>query len=1023
MRKTKEIFRKILLTFFSLAMIITTMPMTKVFAEEGSLHVTYYDGYSNTGVTFTGYDGNQHGLLFVYGPDGVRHNVSTSGYDINGEVVFCIQPNIYTENGYYYASDGNLYNHLTDSQARKLEMISWFGYGYNGDYSPEARIATQLLIWETMGFSITGYVDSIASMKGTISSRVNEYNNRATPSFAKKTHTLYGVGEEYAITLVDTNNAVSSWYKTSSPDGISYEINGNTIKVWANKDITGTKTINYDLINPNDSRQDGASVVYVNPNDAQKLVRLRDPFKRYTDVSFRLVTGSFNLTKVDSEGGLDGDRATPQGDATLNGAEYALINDKSGEIHTLIYDSEKGISNTVDHLDIRDSYTLKETKAPVGYLTDKSEYKVSFTDDGTSNVIKVRRDLSDDVIKFNLAVYKVTTDGEESESIPPVSAAEFTLTLKSSGEVVAVKETDNNGQLTFDNIPYGLYTVTETKTPQGLETVKPFDFDGRIDEEEHTYTFHRYANDAPFRAWVGIYKTDAETGKKIPAAGVEFKVKDSAGNYITQTVSYQSRYETDTFITNEDGFVNLPEKLLYGKYTICEIKAPYGYVLAKDEFPLNVDGSETEIFIEFENKQQYGQLHVEKFGEFFNGAEKEENKYGNLYTPIYSEKYLEGVTYEVIAREDIVGQEGTVFFKKGDVVDTFATKNEITKSALLHLGSYSIRETATVPGYVIDETVYDFDVEYAGQLVEIVQIDKSFKNERQKLDLVISKAFEDAEYEKDSKAYEDIVFGIYTNENFVIGEDIVIPANSLVGLLTIDENGHNKEQYDLPCGSYYVKELETNVGFVLNEEKHEFTFSTDDTGNKVVTVKLESIENTKRRLDIEVTKVDAKHTEHLLNGAIFEVYDKTTDTYVTTLCSGKLMIKDSKSGVEYEIATDESFEHIIKTVKTDSDKEIILELEEGTYYSRKALVVNEDDVDPEFLINDNPVTRHVVNHGKATLTDAIYGHEYEFKEIVAPTSYHLNSKPLTVEVIADRDTTIIRKTYVNYRIEIPNTGI
>ncbi len=223
--------------------------------------------------------------------------------------------------------------------------------------------------------------------------------------------------------------------------------------------------------------------------------------------------------------------------------------------------------------------------------------------------------------------------------------------------------------------------------------------------------------------------------------------------------------------------------------------------------------------------------------------------------------------------------------------------------------------------------------------------------------------------------------------------------------------------------NYYVKELETNVGFVINEEKHEFTFNTDDSGKATVTVKLDSIENNKRRLDIEVTKVDAKHTEHLLNGAIFEVYDKTTETYVITLCSGKLMIKDSKSGVEYEIATDESFENIIKTVKTDFDKEIILELDEGTYYSRKALIVTEDDVDLEFMINNNPVTRHVVNHGKATLTDAIYGHEYEFKEIVAPTSYHINAKPLTVEVIADRNTAIIRKTYVNYRIEIPNTGI
>lgn len=1035
MRKTKEIIKKLLLTFFSLAIVLNIIPVAKVFAEEGSLHVTYYDGYTNTGATFIGWDGKVHGLLYVTGPDGVRHNCSTSGFDINGEVVFCIQPDIYTENGYYYTSDGNIYNHLTDSQARKLEMISWFGYGYNGDYSIEARIATQLVIWQSMGFTITGMVDSVAAKMNTIKSRVNEYNNKAVPSFSKMTHTLYGIGEEYAITLTDTNNVVSSWYKTSSPDGLSYEINGNTIKVWANKDIAGTKTINYDLIDPNDSRQAGASVIYVNPNNAQKLVKLKDPFKRYTDVSFRLVTGSFNLTKADNEVGSDGDKSTPQGDATFDGAQYSLINDRSGEVFELTYDMENGISNTIDHLDIRDTYTLKETKAPEGYLTDKTEYKVSFADDGVSSVIKVRKDLFDDVIKFNLALYKVTTDGEESESIPPVSSAEFTLTLKSSGEVVAVKETDHNGQLTFDNIPYGLYTITETKTPEGLETIKPFDFDGRISEEEHTYTFHRYANDAPFKAWVGIYKVDGETGKKIPAAGIEFKVKNSAGEYITQTVSYQTRYETDTFITNEDGFVNLPEKLVYGKYTICEIKAPYGYVLAKEEYPFNVDGSETEIFIEFENKQQYGQLCIEKYGEMLADVETSETEYGTLYTPVYQEMYLEGVTYQITAREDIVGQEGTVFFKKGDVVDSFITGNDITKSELLHLGAYTVKEIASVYGYVLDENTYDFDIEYAGQTIEIVQIDKSFKNERQKLNLQITKTFED----DDPDAYKDVVFGIYTNEEIIIKnvveepvpvlmdyeviEKVSIPADSLVGILTIDENGNNLEQIDLPEGNYYIKELKTNVAFVLNEEEYGFEFIKDDSGEKTINVSLQPIHNAKRRLDIEVEKVDADHKDHLLDGAIFEVYDKTLGKYVATICSGRLMIKDKEPNVKYEIAIDELFENIIMTAKTDSEGEIILELDEGTYYSRKATNPVDEEIVPASKLSDRPVTRHVVKHGKAVLTEAVYGHEYEFKEMVAPTSYSLNKKPLIINAIADRETTTITESFVNHRIEIPNTGI
>ncbi len=74
-----------------------------------------------------------------------------------------------------------------------------------------------------------------------------------------------------------------------------------------------------------------------------------------------------------------------------------------------------------------------------------------------------------------------------------------------------------------------------------------------------------------------------------------------------------------------------------------------------------------------------------------------------------------GVTYEITAREDIVTPEGTVWFHKGDVVDTFTTGDGITTSSLLQLGKYSIKETATQTGFVLDENSYDFDIEYAGR--------------------------------------------------------------------------------------------------------------------------------------------------------------------------------------------------------------------------------------------------------------------------------------------------------------------
>ena len=210
----------------------------------------------------------------------------------------------------------------------------------------------------------------------------------------------------------------------------------------------------------------------------------------------------------------------------------------------------------------------------------------------------------------------------------------------------------------------------------------------------------------------------------------------------------------------------------------------------------------------------------------------------------------------------------------------------------------------------------------------------------------------------------------------------------------------------LPTGEYYVKELETNVGFKLDEEKHDFTFDYDeDTTKPTVTVSMD-LYNEKRRLELDVNKVDKDRHDHFLNGAIFEVYDKTADTYVTTLASGQLMITGEDKDEEYEISKKEDFSKIIKTVKTDENKQIVLDIDDGTYYSRK--------------VGSDEVTKHVIKDGKAVLSDAIYGHEYEFKEIKAPTSYQLADKSKAYKV--EKTDTIIYY-FENARIVVPNTGV
>ena len=945
------------------------------------------DGISLTDTTGTGSIYAMIHIANQYGFDYVQQLY------VGDKTVFCIEPmQLFTE-GLDYHQDTAKWDELSEQTRQNIWEINYYGYSYSGHQTEKYYVATQVMIWQ----AVTGTWYQPYYTDGTtvydISNEVAVINNLRTqpqgrPSFNNQTIKM---GLNTPVTLTDTKGTLANYSITGS-NGIRASVNGNNLTVAITSE-------NYDksiTFSRNFTARD-VNVIY-GSGGYQRVIYLasrRDPSPNFK-LNFDLMYADIEVEKQDSQTGTK-----TQGDATFNGATFAIKDTSGNVLETITTNGSKAKSKKYP---VGTTLKVCEVTSPEGYLTNSSCNTVELKYSGDNTPSTFSTTVKDQVIKGRIEIAK-TIDKEkyglfQSNVQKPGEGFKFDIILKSTGKVVSTLTTDVDGRAISEYLPYGTYIVKEHET-KGYDTLKPFEV--KIDQNEKTYFYNIY-NDT-IKAELTIYKTDSETGKRIPAAGVEFKIKDADGNYVTQEVTYPKKETTDVFKTDEDGSVHLPSPLKYGEYKLVEIKAPHGYVLKDTEIPINVDGSSTEIFMNFDNKTQKGQVYVEKTGEMLSGAKESETDYGTLYTPEYKEKYLSGVTYEITAREDIVTPEGTVWFHKGDVVDTFTTGDGVTTSALLQLGKYSIKETATQTGFVLDGNTYDFDIEYAGQMIDVVEIKQSYVNERQKLDLQITKTFED----EDKDAYKDVVFGVYSKNDITLNDKVIIPVDGLVGTLTIDEDGKNIEQLDLPTGEYYVKELETNVGFKLDEEKHDFTFDYDaDTSKPTVTVSMD-LYNEKRRLELDVNKVDKDHHDHFLNGAIFEVYDKTADTYVTTLASGQLMITGEEKDEEYEISKNEDFTKIIKTVKTDENKQIVLDIDDGTFYSRK--------------VGDDKVTKHIVKDGKAVLADAIYGHEYEFKEIKAPTSYQLADKSKAYKVEADEETDTIIYYFENARIVVPNTGV
>ena len=928
------------------------------------------DGISLTDTTGTGSIYAMIHIANQYGFDYVQQLY------VGDKTVFCIEPmQLFTE-GLDYHQDTAKWDELSEQTRQNIWEINYYGYSYSGHQTEKYYVATQVMIWQ----AVTGTWYQPYYTDGTtvydISNEVAVINNlraqpQGRPSFNNQTIKM---GLNTPVTLTDTKGTLSNYSITNS-NGICASVDGNNLTVAITSE-------NYDksiTFSRNFSARD-VNVIYGSAG-YQRVIYLasrRDPSPNFK-LNFDLMYANIEVEKQDSQTGTK-----TQGDATFNGATFAIKDTSGNVLETITTNGSKAKSKKYP---VGTTLNVCEVTSPEGYLTNSSCNTVELKYSGDNTPSTFSTTVKDQVIKGRIEIAKTIDKKKyglfQSNVQKPGEGFKFDIILKSTGKVVSTLTTDEDGRAISEYLPYGTYIVKEHET-KGYDTLKPFEV--KIDQNEKTYFYNIY-NDT-IKAELTIYKTDSETGKRIPAAGVEFKIKDADGNYVTQEVTYPKKETTDVFKTDEDGSVHLPSPLKYGEYKLVEIKAPHGYVLKDTEIPINVDGSSAEIFMNFDNKTQKGQVYVEKTGEMLSGAKESETDYGTLYTPEYKEQYLSDVTYEITAREDIVTPEGTVWFHKGDVVDTFTTGNGVTTSALLQLGKYSIKETATQTGFVLDENTYDFDIEYAGQMIDVVEIKQAYVNERQKLDLQITKTFED----EDKEAYKDVVFGVYSKNDITLNDKVIIPADGLVGILTIDEDGKNIEQLDLPTGEYYVKELETN----------------EDTTKPTVSVSMD-LYNEKRRLELDVNKVDKDHHDHFLNGAIFEVYDKTADAYVTTLASGQLMITGEEKDEEYEISKKEDISKVIKKVKTDENKRIVLDIDDGTYYSRK--------------VGSDEVTKHVIKDGKAVLSDAIYGHEYEFKEIKAPTSYQLADKSKAYKVEADEETDTIIYYFENARIVVPNTGV
>lgn len=826
--------------------------------------------------------------------------------------------------------------------------------------------------------------------------------------------------------------------KKVSEDGevanVRFHISGNGIS----KDVTTNANGEINIANlapGNYQISEYTDVKYV-PQDTQTVTIVSG---QTASIQFSNVLKKFrvNVTKQDYEKGH------AQGDAKLGGAVYGLY---KGDDLVAQYTTDSNGSFTTDYYVCGTDWTIKEISPSEGYLLNDTVYRVGADPRDYNIEYNTAPDMTvmEQVIKGKISIIKHTDNGDTKIETPE-KGAEFQVYLKSAGSFVNADKDerdtivcDEDGFASTKLLPYGVYTVHQTKGWAGRELIT--DFDVFINKDGKTYKF--LINNKNFESYLKVVKLDKETGKQIVYEGAAFEIYDSDNHRVTMQYTYPQVTSIHTFYTNKEGYLITPEKLPYGDYTLKEVQAPYGYVLDDTPIPFSIsqensstDTGVTVVKVKARDVAQKGVINITKTGEIFSSVE--ENK--GVYTPKYSISNLKGAIFEIYAAEDITTLDGTVRYEQGTLVDTITTDDDgVAKSKELYLGKYTVIEKTAPNGYVYNGTKYDVELTYAGQNVSVTSTDISVYNERQKVSVSLKKVMaEDKTFRIGNNGeITSVRFGIYAGEDIKANNGDVIPKDALITFANCDKNGSIVFDCDLPVGfKWYVKEIATDAHYILSDTKYEFDTEYQGQDVKVIDIKVnndKAIENNLIYGSVKGLKID-RETQEVIKGATFGLFksdttELTEENAILTAVTdesgifafnnvpfGEYLIKELKSADGY-LDNEDVFTVTIKdneqVVELTAINDKVPELKTTATVNGKKEVIAKGEI----TIKDTVEYKHLVPNTeyviKGTLMDKSTGKPFMVrgKEVTSTVKFTPDKANGTVEVEFTFDASNIKKS-------------
>ena len=649
-------------------------------------------------------------------------------------------------------------------------------------------------------------------------------------------------------------------------------------------------------------------------------------------------------------------------------------------VHKSFFTDSQGYLILPKNLEIG-HYRIEEVTAPDGYVVNKNYVEITvdsdtaYEVDGVSGDVIIEVSYEDQPVKGNLVVYKKgeMLSGFEKDFIYKeqyLSGAEFEvraaedictpdhqkdadgnrIVLYAKDTLVTTITTGESGKAVAKDLPLGRYYVVETKAPEGFvlnpEPVKVAltyqDQDTPIVEAEAIV-----GNDRQ-KVSISVEKQDAENGRVL--SGAVFGIYNKKDIQANGKVLVKADTLLQEMTSDENGMATCTLDLPFGEYYVKELKVPEGFVSSDEvlEFVAEYQGQETKIV----------SLQAVKKNE-----------------PTTAEFTKSDLTTGV----ELEGARLRVMDKDGNVIDEWTSEKDkphVIKRLVVG-ETYTLHEEFAPYGY-LKATDVTFTIKDTAEVQKV-----EMKDEVPKGLLIINKKGEFLEkitlldnvkgtvehfFEYITGNLSEVTFEVYAAEDIKAADGVSADhykKDELVGTITTDEKGIAKME-DLPVGKYYVKEVKTAHGFVLDGEPRFVDLTYRDQDTPVVTFD-EEWQNNRQKIKVTILKKE-KETERMLEGVIFGLFTKED-------------IKGRDGKVLMEAGT------LIEQKTTDENGQILFKADlpvDGTYIVKEIYA-------PDGFVTSNEEKEFTFEYGKPEEAEVSY--EFVFEN--EPTTVELTKTDLT----------------------------